>query len=51
MNITSEPPTLDVAQAQDQVSFTVLTGLFEGLTRMDKDGNIIPGVAAEMGRF
>jgi oligopeptide transport system substrate-binding protein len=45
MNITSEPPTLDVAQAQDQVSFTVLTGLFEGLTRMDKDGNIIPGVA------
>ncbi|SFS80328.1 peptide ABC transporter substrate-binding protein [Paenibacillus sp. BC26] len=45
MNLTSEPPSLDVAQAQDQVSFTVLSGLFEGLTRMDKDGNIVPGVA------
>ncbi|MFC5649061.1 ABC transporter substrate-binding protein [Paenibacillus solisilvae] len=45
MNITTEPPTLDVAQAQDQTSFTVLTGLYEGLTRMDKDGNIVPGVA------
>ncbi|WP_308639197.1 peptide ABC transporter substrate-binding protein [Paenibacillus silvisoli] len=45
MNLTTEPPSLDVAQAQDQVSFTVLNGLFEGLTRMDKDGNIVPGVA------
>ncbi|QHW30114.1 peptide ABC transporter substrate-binding protein [Paenibacillus rhizovicinus] len=45
MNLTTEPPSLDVAQAQDQVSFTVLSGLFEGLTRMDKDGNIVPGVA------
>ncbi|REE94362.1 oligopeptide transport system substrate-binding protein [Paenibacillus taihuensis] len=45
MNLTTEPPSLDVAQAQDQTSFTVLSGLFEGLTRMDKDGNIIPGVA------
>lgn len=45
MNLTTEPPTLDVAQAQDQVSFTVLSGLFEGLTRMDDKGNIVPGVA------
>ncbi|MBM7564560.1 peptide ABC transporter substrate-binding protein [Paenibacillus sacheonensis] len=45
MNLTSEPPSLDVAQAQDQVSFTVLNGLFEGLTRMDDKGNIVPGVA------
>ncbi|MBO7744177.1 peptide ABC transporter substrate-binding protein [Paenibacillus sp. MWE-103] len=45
MNLTSEPPSLDVSQAQDQVSFTVLSGLFEGLTRMDADGNIVPGVA------
>ncbi|WP_219836617.1 peptide ABC transporter substrate-binding protein [Paenibacillus sp. R14(2021)] len=45
MNLTSEPPSLDVSQAQDQVSFTVLTGLFEGLTRTDASGNIVPGVA------
>ncbi|BBH20925.1 oligopeptide-binding protein OppA [Paenibacillus baekrokdamisoli] len=45
MNLTSEPPTLDVAQVQDNVSFTVLSGLFEGLTRMDAKGNIVPGVA------
>ncbi|SFI54320.1 oligopeptide transport system substrate-binding protein [Paenibacillus sp. UNC496MF] len=45
MNLTSEPPSLDVSQAQDQVSFTVLTGLYEGLTRADADGNIVPGVA------
>ncbi|QHT60601.1 peptide ABC transporter substrate-binding protein [Paenibacillus lycopersici] len=45
MNLTTEPPSLDVAQAQDQVSFTVMSGLFEGLTRMDANGNIVPGVA------
>ena len=45
MNLTSEPPSLDVSQAQDQVSFTVLNGLFEGLTRLDDQGNIVPGVA------
>ena len=45
MNLTTEPPSLDVAQAQDQVSFTVLSGLFEGLVRMDAKGEIAPGVA------
>ncbi|RAP76311.1 peptide ABC transporter substrate-binding protein [Paenibacillus montanisoli] len=45
MNLTTEPPSLDVSQAQDQVSFTVLTGLFEGLTRLDATGKVVPGVA------
>ncbi|MBB6695424.1 peptide ABC transporter substrate-binding protein [Cohnella xylanilytica] len=45
MNLTSEPPTLDPALAQDSVSFTVLTGLYEGLTRKDADGKVIPGIA------
>ncbi|MBB6729666.1 peptide ABC transporter substrate-binding protein [Cohnella zeiphila] len=45
MNLTSEPPTLDPALAQDSVSFTVLTGLYEGLTRKDADGKVIPGMA------
>ncbi|EFM10993.1 extracellular solute-binding protein family 5 [Paenibacillus curdlanolyticus YK9] len=45
MNLSTEPPTLDPAQSQDQVSFTVLNGLFEGLTRKDEKGDNIPGVA------
>ncbi|RUS48449.1 ABC transporter substrate-binding protein [Cohnella sp. AR92] len=45
MNLSSEPPTLDPALAQDSVSFTVLTGLYEGLTRKDSTGKVIPGVA------
>lgn len=45
MNLTSEPPTLDPALAQDSVSFTVLTGLYEGLTRKDASGKTIPGIA------
>jgi oligopeptide transport system substrate-binding protein len=45
MNITSEPPTLDPALMQDNVSGTVANGLFEGLTKTDKDGKIVPGMA------
>ncbi|PWW08821.1 oligopeptide transport system substrate-binding protein [Paenibacillus cellulosilyticus] len=45
MNISTEPPTLDPAQSQDQVSFTVLNGLYEGLTRKDENGQNIPGIA------
>lgn len=45
MNISTEPPTLDPAQSQDQVSFTVLNGLYEGLTRKDETGQNIPGIA------
>ncbi|RUT36393.1 peptide ABC transporter substrate-binding protein [Paenibacillus zeisoli] len=45
INLASEPPTLDPAQSQDNVSSAVLRTLFEGLTLKDKDGNIVPGVA------
>ncbi|QAY67698.1 peptide ABC transporter substrate-binding protein [Paenibacillus protaetiae] len=45
MNIGSEPPSLDPAQVQDNVSSTVVNGLFEGLTRKDADGKVVPGVA------
>lgn len=45
MNITAEPPSLDPAQMQDQVSSTVMTGLFEGLTKLDDKGAVIPAIA------
>ncbi|GIP20493.1 peptide ABC transporter substrate-binding protein [Paenibacillus sp. J22TS3] len=45
INLASEPPTLDPAQSQDNVSSAVLRTLFEGLTSKDKDGNVVPGVA------
>ncbi|USB34489.1 peptide ABC transporter substrate-binding protein [Paenibacillus sp. YPG26] len=45
INLASEPPTLDPAQSQDNVSSAVLRTLFEGLTRKDKDGNVVPGIA------
>ncbi|MUT65096.1 peptide ABC transporter substrate-binding protein [Paenibacillus sp. NEAU-GSW1] len=47
MNLASEPPSLDPAQAQDQVSATVLNGIYEGLTRKDENGNDVPGIAKE----
>jgi len=45
MNIATEPPSLDPAQAQDQTSFTVMIGLYEGLTRMNANGEPVPAVA------
>ncbi|WP_018756696.1 peptide ABC transporter substrate-binding protein [Paenibacillus terrigena] len=45
MNLHSEPPSLDPAQAQDNTSGTVLNAIFSGLTEMDKDGNAIPAAA------
>ncbi|MGU3566618.1 peptide ABC transporter substrate-binding protein [Paenibacillus sp. D51F] len=45
MNLTSEPPTLDPALMQDNVSGTVAGGLFEGLTKTDKNGEIVGGMA------
>lgn len=49
MNLTAEPPTLDPAQMQDQVSSTVMTGLFEGLTKMDETGKAVPAMAESWG--
>ncbi|MCI3921017.1 peptide ABC transporter substrate-binding protein [Paenibacillus sp. TRM 82003] len=45
MNISTEPPSLDPAQAQDQTSFTVMIGLYSGLTRQDASGQSVPAVA------
>ena len=45
LNISAEPPSLDPAQAQDQTSFTVMVGLYEGLTRMNAAGEPEPAVA------
>jgi oligopeptide transport system substrate-binding protein len=45
MNIGSEPPTLDPGMTQDNVSGTVLNAVMEGLTQVDKDGKVIPGMA------
>lgn len=45
LNLEGEPPTLDPAQIDNRAAGTVAKQLFEGLTRLDKDGNVIPGVA------
>lgn len=45
MNLSSEPPSLDPAQAQDNTSNTVLNAIYEGLTRKDKNGETQPAIA------
>ncbi|WDM20578.1 peptide ABC transporter substrate-binding protein [Paenibacillus polymyxa] len=45
INLASEPPTFDPAQAQDIQANTVLKTMYEGLVRMGPDGKEIPGVA------
>ncbi|QQZ61364.1 peptide ABC transporter substrate-binding protein [Paenibacillus sonchi] len=46
VNLTSEPPTFDPAQAQDSQANTVLKTMYEGLTRMnDETGQAEPGIA------
>ncbi|ACT04438.1 peptide ABC transporter substrate-binding protein [Paenibacillus sp. JDR-2] len=47
MNLATEPPSLDPAQVQDQVSATVVNGLFEGLTLKNEKGEVEPAVAKE----
>ncbi len=43
----SDIPTLDVSKATDAVSFQVMNDTMEGLTRVDKDGKVVQGVATE----
>jgi oligopeptide transport system substrate-binding protein len=43
--MTGEPPNLDTTKATDAESFFVLGHTMEGLTRYDKSGKIVPGVA------
>lgn len=45
INMHSEPPTLDPAHMQDNISSTVANAIFEGLTVLDKDGLVKEGVA------
>ena len=43
--LAQEPPQLSSVKSTDQVSFMVLGHVMEGLTRYDRRGKIIPGVA------
>lgn len=45
MNIHSEPSSLDPALMEDNVSGTIATGIYEGLTRKDEKGDAVPGMA------
>ncbi|MBI5374463.1 MAG: peptide ABC transporter substrate-binding protein [Candidatus Schekmanbacteria bacterium] len=49
--ISSEPPTLDWNLATDNVSFTVINNIMEGLTRFDEKMNVIPSVASRWESF
>ena len=45
MALRSEPPTLDLSLATDNVSFDVLTNIMEGLTQYSPDLEPIPAIA------
>ncbi|MDD6489859.1 MAG: peptide ABC transporter substrate-binding protein [Clostridia bacterium] len=44
-NIVNEPVTLDPQIANDSGARLVIMNIFEGLVRVDADGNAVPGVA------
>lgn len=48
VNNASEPGSLDPALAQGTHESYILNHLFTGLLRYDKDGNLAPGMAADM---
>ncbi|MFU0831378.1 MAG: Dipeptide-binding protein DppE [Oscillospiraceae bacterium] len=43
--LANDPTTLDPQMASDSSSITAIQALFEGLTRLDSNGNAAPGVA------
>ncbi|RMF95429.1 MAG: peptide ABC transporter substrate-binding protein [Candidatus Schekmanbacteria bacterium] len=45
VSVSSEPPTLDWNLATDNVSFTIINNLMEGLTKFDERMNLIPALA------
>lgn len=45
MNLHSEPSSLDPALMEDNVSGTIATGIYEGLTRKDESGQTVEGMA------
>lgn len=44
-SFTSEVPTFDPGQAQDNVAHTMLNMMYEGLVAMDEDGKVVPANA------
>ncbi len=44
-NIDNEPRTLDPQICNDSAANMVVMNIFEGLTRLDENGNVYPGVA------
>lgn len=44
-DLTEEPPTIDPQLNSKSQGSTIIANLFEGLTRSDKDYNILPGIA------
>lgn len=44
-NIVNEPVTLDPQIANDSGARLIIMNIFEGLVRIDADGNVVPGVA------
>lgn len=45
--LSAEPRQLDPQVATDEASRTVLLSLFEGLTRLDENGQVVAGAAAD----
>ena len=43
--LSQEPPQLNTTKTTDAVSFTIIGHLMEGLVRLDRHGEIVPGVA------
>ncbi|MGX9135887.1 peptide ABC transporter substrate-binding protein [Rummeliibacillus sp. JY-2-4R] len=48
LTIPSEPPSLNPQLATDSTSGAILRSVFEGLTRVDKDGNVQNAVAEDV---
>lgn len=48
VNIKSEPPSLHPGEANDTFSATVLDQIFEGLTRVDQNGEVTEAMAEEI---
>ena len=44
-HLTREPSTLDPQIAQGEDAAVVINALYEGLARLDEDGNAVPGAA------
>src|SRR5690606_26680261 len=51
IGVALEPPTLDpTAGAAEAIDIVVYQNIFEGLTRIDENGSVQPGLAEKIGR-